>query len=76
MTSNGWNISHVSVIGDIWPVLFEDGGSVGVDFREPDGLETFRFKGETETSDAAEKVKVSWFGFIHSAFKMFSHSQF
>jgi len=58
-------ISHVSIIGDVRPVLSEHGGSVGVDLAEPDCFKPFRFEGEAETADSAEQVEMSRFWFIH-----------
>lgn len=43
------------MIGDVGPVLAEDGAGVGVDFGLPDDAHSGSFKSEIESADACEK---------------------
>ncbi len=53
---NGSDLGDVSEVGDIGPMLPEDGGGVGVDFGETDGFESDSFKAETESANTGEEV--------------------
>lgn len=52
---SGADIADVSMIGDVGPVLAEDGAGVGVDFGLPDDAHSGSFKSEIESADACEK---------------------
>jgi hypothetical protein len=52
--SSGSECCNIVVAGDIWPVLFEDGAAIGIDFTEGDGAHSGSFESKGEAANTAK----------------------